>query len=67
MAVVGSGEIVGYNNYEATVGIPEIFRPKFNDLVMNWMGEREDIRDGSSFLPSAVGSFDTFPEMNTRR
>lgn len=36
MAVVGSGEIVGYNNYEATVGIPGIFRQKFNDLVMNW-------------------------------
>lgn len=67
MAVMGSGEIVGYNNYEATVGIPGIFRQKFNDLVMNWMGERKDVRDGSYFLSSASGSIDTIPEMNTRR
>lgn len=47
---------MGYNNYEATLGIPEICRQKFTDLGKNGTGERRDVRDGPSFVSSPAGS-----------
>lgn len=35
------------------MGVPEIFRQQFKDLVMNWIWElrkKRDVKDGSSFL-----------------